>query len=309
MQLRSAIFAALALCLALLLVQTDAWGKEGHQIVADIAYNQLNSNAQQAVNYYLNGLTLAAAAPFPDEYDHTSNGRWSGPLHYVNLPRNAVEYKSAYCPFPPGCVVTAIQNYTKQLLTEGTSGNVCTFNYGDMPCPLVFITHFVGDVHQPLHVGYGDDEGGNTVKIDFMGKKGNLHQVWDEFIIQKFDSDWQDFSSQLQSYMQSNPAIVAQYAAITDPAKWANESFQLVRTDVYNYNPSSVEAPEVVDLGQSYYDHNLPIIKQRLIAAGVRLGALINNIFSSGSWKKDAAKMHVPMPFVKSAQNKMTIGA
>jgi hypothetical protein len=47
MQLRAAVFAAIALCLALLLVQTDAWGKEGHQIVADIAYNQLNSNAQQ----------------------------------------------------------------------------------------------------------------------------------------------------------------------------------------------------------------------------------------------------------------------
>jgi hypothetical protein len=27
------------------------------------------------VNYYLNGMTLAAAAPFPDEYDHTSNVR------------------------------------------------------------------------------------------------------------------------------------------------------------------------------------------------------------------------------------------
>lgn len=47
MQLRAAVFAAIALCLALLLVQTDAWGKEGHQIVADIAYNRLNSNAQQ----------------------------------------------------------------------------------------------------------------------------------------------------------------------------------------------------------------------------------------------------------------------
>lgn len=297
MQLRAAVFAAIALCLALLLVQTDAWGKEGHQIVADIAYNQLNSNAQQAVNYYLNGMTLAAAAPFPDEYDHTSNGRWSGPLHYVNLPRNAVQYTSADCPFPPGCVVSAIQNYTKQLAYEGTSGSVCTFNYGDMPCPLVFITHFVGDVHQPLHVGYGDDEGGNTVKIDFLGKRGNLHQVWDEFIIQKYDSDWQDFSSKLQTYIQNNPSVAAQYAAITDPAKWANESFQYVRTDVYNFNPTSDS--RVTDLGESYYTHNLPIIQQRLVAAGVRLGALLNSIFSSSR----IAKPHVPV----APQNKMII--
>jgi hypothetical protein len=33
------------------------------------------------------------------------------------------------------------------------------------------------------------------------------------------------------------------YAAITDPAKWANESFQYVRTDVYNFNPTSGTPP------------------------------------------------------------------
>jgi hypothetical protein len=37
----------------------------------------------------------------------------------------------------------------------------------------------------------------------------------------------------------------------------------------------------VTDLGESYYTHNLPIIQQRLVAAGVRLGALLNSIFSS----------------------------
>jgi hypothetical protein len=37
----------------------------------------------------------------------------------------------------------------------------------------------------------------------------------------------------------------------------------------------------VTDLGEAYYNQNLPIIKQRLVAAGVRLGALINSIFSS----------------------------
>jgi hypothetical protein len=33
--------------------------------------------------------------------------------------------------------------------------------------------------------------------------------------------------------------LLTRYAAITDPAKWANESFQYVRTDVYNFNPTS----------------------------------------------------------------------
>jgi hypothetical protein len=120
----------------------------------------------------------------------------------------------------------------------------------------------------------------------------------------RYDSDWQDFSSQLQTYIKNNPSVAAQYAAITDPAKWANESFQYVRTDVYNFDPTGtlscccccsptralsppdtavgrITESRVTDLGEAYYNQNLPIIKQRLVAAGVRLGALINSIFSS----------------------------
>jgi len=273
---------AAALLVALLVAPDPAlaWGKEGHMIVGDIAYSLLTPITRQAVDYYLNGESLASSAPFPDSYDHTSQGKWSEPLHYVNLPRTAWQYTSSDCPFPPGCVVSAIVNFTKQQVAQGNSGPVCTFNDGDMPCPLVFITHFVGDVHQPLHVSYADDEGGNTVKVDFLGKAGNLHQVWDEFIIDKYNSNWESFSKQLMAYINDNPDIVKQYTAITDPVKWANESFQLTHTVVYNYNPSP-DASESIYLGENYYNANLPVVKQRLIAGGVRLATLLNNIFSA----------------------------
>jgi hypothetical protein len=41
----------------------------------------------------------------------------------------------------------------------------------------MFLAHFVGDVHQPLHVGFEEDEGGNTIKVHWYRRKENLHHV------------------------------------------------------------------------------------------------------------------------------------
>jgi hypothetical protein len=45
---------------------------------------------------------------------------------------------------------------------------------------LKFLVHFIGDIHQPLHVGNGDDWGGNKLTGSFMGgAPSNLHAIWD----------------------------------------------------------------------------------------------------------------------------------
>ncbi|KAA8544990.1 hypothetical protein F0562_019793 [Nyssa sinensis] len=48
---------------------------------------------------------------------------------------------------------------------------------------LLFLSHFMGDIHQPLHVGFTSDEGGNTIDLRWFGHKSNLHHVWDREII------------------------------------------------------------------------------------------------------------------------------
>jgi len=254
----------------------QAWGKEGHMAVADIAYSRLTVAAQQAVDYYLNGVSMADAAPYPDKYAESSAGRWSEPLHYCNLPRDATDWQFKYCPIPPSCVVEAILNNTKLLTSEGNQGAQCQFD-GSEPCPLVYLIHFVGDIHQPLHVGYGYDRGGNEVKVTFFGKSGNLHEVWDTLMIERWTSSYSELASDLENLIQQEPAIVNKYLAVTNPNKWANESFSYVRSDVYDFTPNSRPA-RAVALGAWYDSRNLPIVQQRLIAASVRLAQLINSI-------------------------------
>lgn len=41
----------------------------------------------------------------------------------------------------------------------------------------MFLAHFVGDIHQPLHAGFEADEGGNTILVHWYRRKSNLHHV------------------------------------------------------------------------------------------------------------------------------------
>jgi hypothetical protein len=50
---------------------------------------------------------------------------------------------------------------------------------------LKFIVHFVGDLHQPVHVSRAEDKGGNTIQVQFGGQGTNLHSLWDSKLIGK----------------------------------------------------------------------------------------------------------------------------
>ena len=51
-----------------------------------------------------------------------------------------------------------------------------------------FIGHFVGDIHQPMHIGYPHDRGGNDHLLEFAdGRQTNMHSLWDGQIIEHME--------------------------------------------------------------------------------------------------------------------------
>ncbi|KAI4999188.1 hypothetical protein ZWY2020_059941 [Hordeum vulgare] len=48
----------------------------------------------------------------------------------------------------------------------------------------------MGDIHQPLHVGFASDKGGNTIDVHWYMRKTELHHVWDVNIIQTAEKDY-----------------------------------------------------------------------------------------------------------------------
>lgn len=256
-------------------VAVAAWGQEGHATIAQIASQLISAKTTSIVNQFLGGASMASVASDADDYRSTSGGYWSGPYHYINTVRTeTVIHMDTDC-VDSVCVVDAIYNYTKRFVNDTQAPFQCNLNVDEAePCALVFLIHFVGDVHQPLHCGYGDDRGGNDIRVNWYGDSTNLHSVWDVSIIQKWTSSYTDAANQLlQAIKVNNP-----YTNTTDALAIANESLYWVENLVYDFSGTN--------LGDAYYQLALPVVKERLAAAGVRLAAILDA--NAENWAKAA---------------------
>ncbi|WVZ25196.1 hypothetical protein V8G54_003740 [Vigna mungo] len=180
------------------------------------------------------------------------------------------------------CVTGAIYNYTMQL-KSADAGSELNYNLTEA---LLFLAHFVGDVHQPLHVGFIGDLGGNSITVRWYRRKTNLHHVWDDMIIQSalktfYDSDLSIMIQAIQRNITDNWSndvsnwehCAHNYTACPD--RYASESISLACKFAYkNATPGST-------LEDEYFLSRLPIVEKRLAQGGVRLAAVLNNIFAS----------------------------
>jgi hypothetical protein len=126
----------------------------------------------------------------------------------------------------------------------------------------------VGDVHQPLHVGRRADLGGNTIKVTLFNEATNLHSVWDAGLI---ESEKLSFS-ELAAFIDHPTLGEIQTWQSAPLAEWAKESKDL-RDRVYRFGADG-------KLSYDYAYTDVPVIKRRLVQAGVRLAGLLNSIFA-----------------------------
>jgi hypothetical protein len=159
-----------------------SWSKEGHILTCRIAQNLLEAGPAHVVENllpdYVKG-DLSALCVWPDQIRHWYKYRWTSHLHYIDTPDQACSYEySRDCHDQHGlkdmCVDGAIQNFTSQLQHYGEGTSDRRYN---MTEALLFLSHFMGDIHQPMHVGFTSDEGGNTIDLRWYKHKSNLHHV------------------------------------------------------------------------------------------------------------------------------------
>jgi hypothetical protein len=137
-------------------------------------------------------------------------------------------------------------------------------------------------------VSFNDDHGGNTIKATGLCS-GNLHEVWDTCILEKqLGLDITALAAALRSSVQDDTRALWTRA---EPMAWANESFMITLTSTveycvqkdhacwYAYDHETFDVNEnnrVVIVDDIYVIQHLPMIKQRLTQAGIRLGSLLN---------------------------------
>ena len=250
----------LSLILVLLPNAVQAWGGQGHQVVANLAQAQLSVKAKRAVERLLAlepGETLASISTWADEHRSPATAAW----HYVNFPKNSCSY-SAERDCPDGqCVVAAIDRQRDILASTATDEVRLR--------ALKYLVHLVADVHQPLHAGYGEDRGGNSYQLQAFMRGTNLHAFWDSGLIRALDQDTEVMTARLASSTAS-PARrqeLERAGGTFNATQAAEESCRIVGQP--GFYPG-----RLVD--QAYIQRFTPIMEQRLQLAGARLAGLIN---------------------------------
>jgi len=228
---------------------------------------------------------LSSVATWADEVKHEAAWKWSGKLHYINTPDWACNFNYMRDCSDAECVAGAITNYTS-ILAGGKADTNLTQE------ALKFLIHFAGDIHQPLHVAFDSDEGGNTEKGLYipLNNTGTLHGIWDYDIIQQkeqeFDNNWINYARYLLKNIDENDANVwAKCKTQQDPScpnEWGNETAPLA----CKYSYVDVDGSIIktgFSLGNDYYNRSLPIVEEQLQRGGVRLAATLNHLFDHKS--------------------------
>ncbi|KAG6534411.1 endonuclease 2-like [Zingiber officinale] len=266
---------------------TYGWGIVGHQIICQITQDRLSESAAAAVKELLPAYAendLSTLCSWADTVKFRYH--WSSELHYIDTPDDLCTYNyNRDCKDEDGvkgrCVSGAITNYTNQLLTYGSSADESQYNLTEA---LLFLSHLMGDIHQPLHVGFTSDRGGNTIPVHWFRRKSELHKVWDKDIIETaedrfYDDVVEEFVDALKQNITgewSDQVVKWEKCSnnkVACPDVYASESIQTA----CNWAYKDVENNTVLE--DDYFLSRLPIVNLRLAEGGVRLAGTLNRIF------------------------------
>jgi hypothetical protein len=182
--------------------------------------------------------------------------------HYVNLPRAADGVDPDEHCVVSLCIIEALDEQRAALADSMRSTR-------ERLEALKWVAHFVGDIHQPMHVGYGDDRGGNRIDVLLEREHSNLHALWDYGLIAQTGLPWQRYAavlgrdiSRVDRHLWSGNNVIS----------WANESYSITEDTVYEF-------PLMTDVEDEYYYRNIQTVERQLKKAGIRLANLLNGIF------------------------------
>jgi hypothetical protein len=290
-----------------------AWGDEGHQTIAQVAFERLTPAVRGKVGAILDGATVEDTAVWPDKI---RGGNHPGPLagtpegkafnkkftrnslwHFVDLPLDTQAYGKNPEFTSTNDVVHALALCIDVL--EAKSSAMSQLE------ALRWTIHLAGDIHQPLHVacGYfefddqadphlhtspafilshgltsGDDKGGNKLHYTETEK---LHHYWDTVLVNNAAVHGQQLKDVLTAHIaQAHYKNTGAYRSW--PTKWATASVAVARA-----------AYEDLDINERDSDRDgwfihvkLPQDRSKMVAAAkdqmalaaFNLSALLNKI-------------------------------
>lgn len=238
----------------------DFWGPTGHRATGKIAEMHLSKRILKKIDHLLDGHSLAFVSTYADEikserpkYDKYYT--W----HYINMSFD--DTYEASIKNPTGDLVTGINKCIEVLKDKNSSKEDKNFH-------LKLLVHFMGDLHQPMHIGRPEDKGGNTIQVQWFGRGTNLHRVWDEDMIREYKMGYLELANNMDDLSKAQIEAV-QSGSLID---WVHDTHKLTKTTY-----ESVKVGENLRYRYSY-DH-FKTVRTQLQKGGLRLAKVLEDIF------------------------------
>jgi hypothetical protein len=259
----------------------SAWEGRAHQLVADLAYERLTPTTRSEVDRLIatqsanvQGCMIenfARASTWPDCVRRRSGYTHTAPFHFINVPITGRATVQGHCP-DAGCITEAIRRYERTLANRHAPDR-------ERLEALAFLTHLIADLHQPLHVSNNCDRGGNAIDVILpSGATPDLHEAWDDHLARNA------MRGQGRSAIS---VLVRQNAARWsggDVETWTLEGNEIARRFAYGALPVRLRCGEALEapltLSNGYVEQSVPIIRQQLARAVVRLSARLNALLT-----------------------------
>jgi hypothetical protein len=277
--------------LASLLMPTaaSAWGQGGHYTVCEIGYLNLTPTAKAEVDRLvrLDGrfASFTETCTFPD------NPVSRASEHYANFPRTDRRITGPGCPGGRPCVIEALAGDLAILGSHGATD-------AQKAAAILYIGHWFGDLHQPLHISFADDRGGNSV-AQTGPCSGSLHSVWDTCVIER-----KIFTGSASRLDRARAAAASLSGSVTraqrrswvrtKPWQWAAESYAVTLQPGTGYcvlksgacwysathqGFAAGDTMRTLVVDDAYLDRARPIVADRLKRGGIRLADALNRAF------------------------------
>ena len=269
-----------------------AWGQGGHYTVCEIGYLNLTSAARAEVDRLV--ALDARFASFTETCTFPDNPVSRASEHYSNYLRSQRRIGPG-CPGGRPCVLGAIDS-DLAILRSATAGDSAK------AIAILYIGHWFGDLHQPLHISFADDRGGNSVKAPGPcsgAYEASLHSVWDSCVVERriFGPGTDRLArARAAARILAEPITKGQRRSWvrSKPWQWAGESYKVTlaaRTgycvrrgrdcwysaDKQVFAEGDPARTQLVD--DAYLDRARPIVETRLRRAGIRLADALNRSF------------------------------
>jgi len=204
----------------------------------------------------------------------------------------------SHCP-DNRCLIKALKHFYGRLVNNPIEGTTIDWGAAKLTDAdaLKYLINLIGDLHQPMHLGFDDDNMGQNITVEFRGKQVSLYDFWDKELAQAVIHDSPGFWWGGWTHVQRTRSEYEKDAARwkEDGVKmfdeWAEESVKFACGDIYKNPVTGKRIGE--DGGVFRIDMNLfetwkREMLSKILVAGARTAIVVNSILA----QREAGALH-----------------